>query len=126
MIPEEIDLGLRIDEDRLHALNLPVEDMALEQLSSNLETCYLEREGTDDWNLCPRELIENFEIEKTHAKRVQGVDLSFPIHICHFRDRWIILDGVHRFTQAVMAGKETILVKKVPAESLSSIGREPV
>ena len=120
MKPKEIDLGFKINEEKVMALDLPVEEMLIADLMNNAEICYLEKEGTDDWNLSPAELIKNFETETTHAGRVDGVDLSFPIVIYCFHDQWIILDGVHRFTKALIQKSPTIKVKKLP-ESLLSI-----
>lgn len=78
--------------------------------------------GTDDWNLCPRELIQNFDIEIHYASGVKAVDLSYPIYIYHHMDQWIILDGVHRFTKAMMQGDKTMKVKKVNDEHLRKAG----
>ena len=61
-------------------------------------------------------LIENFEQEITHAKRVNEVDLKHPIHIYLFKGKWIILDGVHRYTKAVRLGHKTVKVKRVSEE----------
>lgn len=121
MRPKEIDLGFKISEKKLMNLDLPVEEISLASLMVNAEICYLEKEGTDDWNLSPAELIRNFDQELTHARRVESVDLSFPIVIYYFRDQWIILDGVHRFTKALMQNIPTIKVKKLSESMLIEI-----
>ncbi len=121
MKPKEIDLGFKIIEKKLMDLNLPVEEMLVSDLMNNADICYLEKEGTDDWNLCPAELIQNFDKETTHARRVEGVDLSFPIVIYYFQNQWIILDGVHRFTKALMQKMPTIKVKKVSESLLKTL-----
>ncbi len=116
IIPEIINTGFKIDESELWREDFPVEEISISEIEYNLDIPYLEKKGTDDWNLSPRELIANFEIEIPHAKRVNQCDLSFPIHIYLHKDKWIILDGVHRFTKAVMLGHKTIQVKKVSRE----------
>jgi hypothetical protein len=116
MIPQEINTGFKIEETLLWKENLPVEEIKISDIEYNLDIPYLEKKGTDDWNLSPRLLISTFDVETPHAKRVTKADLSFPIHIYLFKDKWIILDGVHRFTKAVMEGKTTIQVKKVSHE----------
>ena len=121
MKPKEIDLGFRVDEHKVMRLDLPVEEILISELIHNADICYLEKEGTDDWNLSPNDLSRNFDREITHAKRVKGVDLSYPICIYNFDDQWIILDGVHRFTKAIMDDKKTILVKKVPSKLIDTI-----
>lgn len=121
MKPKEIDIPYKFKDTLLYNIDLPVEDFAISDLSNNLDICYLEKEGTDDWNLCPRELMANFDKEVTHAGRVKGVDLNFPICIYKYLGQWIILDGVHRFTKAMMEGRKTIKVKKVPESTLLEI-----
>lgn len=116
IIPEIINTGFKIDESELWREDFPVEEISISEIEYNLDIPYLEKKGTDDWNLSPRELIANFEIEIPHSKRVNQCDLSFPIHIYLHKDKWIILDGVHRFTKAVMLGHKTIQVKKVSRE----------
>lgn len=121
MKPKEIDLGFKIDEEKVKLLDLPAEEILISEIIANADIPYLEKEGTDDWNLSPNELIRNFENEPTHADWLQKVDLSFPIAIYNYKGKWIIIDGVHRFTKALMLKNEKILVKKVPDELIESL-----
>lgn len=120
MKPKEIDLGFNLDEEKVMTLDLKVEEIMISELMNNADICYLEEEGTDDWNLSPKQLIENFDIEKTHARRVEDVDM-YPVAIYWFKNNWIILDGVHRFTKALMRGDKTIKVRKVPKKLLKQL-----
>lgn len=124
MKPVEIDIPYKFKDTLLYDIDLPVEDVLIDSLVNNMDICYLERERTDDWNLSPRELIANFATEKTHARRVEAVDLSFPICIYFYKDRWIILDGVHRYVKAVMADTKTINVKKIPEDTISKLSEQ--
>ena len=119
MKPKEIDIPFKFKDTLLYDIDLPVEEIALDVLKYNLDIYYLESEGTDDWNLSPRELIDNFAKEKTHAKRVDRVDLNFPICIYFYLGQWIILDGVHRYAKALMNKSRTIRVKKVSEQVLA-------
>lgn len=121
MKPKEIDLGFRIDENKIKRLDLPAEEISISEIVANADIKYLEKEGTDDWNLSPNDLIKNFDQEISHANRVKDADLSYPLYIYKFGGQWIILDGIHRFTKAIMNGEKTILVKKVPAKLINSI-----
>lgn len=114
MKPKEINIPYKFKDTLLYDLDLPVEEVSLSILENNMDICYLESEGTDDWNLSPRELIQNFDKEIIHAKRVEAVDLSYPICLYHFHGQWIILDGVHRFTKAMLQGCSTIKIKRIP------------
>lgn len=124
MKPQEIDLGFKVYDEKLRDIDLLVEEINISEIIGNADICYLEKEGTDDWNLSPNELIKNFKIETTHAKRVEMVDLKYPICIYWFKGKWIILDGVHRFTKAIMKGEKTILVKKISPKLVGSIAKK--
>jgi len=115
-MPEIINIGFKIDESKLWAMDIPVEEISISEIDYNLDIPYLEQEGSDDWNLSPRMLIENFDKEVSHAKQVERADLKYPIEIYKHQDKWIILDGVHRFTKAVRLGYKFIKVRKVSEE----------
>lgn len=115
-LPEIINTGFKLEESKLWATNIPVEDIDITELEHNLDIPYLEQEDTDDWNLTPRMLILNFEKEKSHAEKVKKADLKYPIEIYNHKGNWIILDGVHRFIKAVQLGHKTIQVRKVSEE----------
>ena len=115
-IPKIINTGFKIDEPKLWAINIAVEEIPISELEHNLDIAYLEQEGTDDWNLTPRMLLEHFAKEISHANKVKNADLSLPIEIYLHQNTWIILDGVHRFTKTVQLGAKTIKVRKVTPE----------
>ncbi|OIO52957.1 hypothetical protein AUJ78_00610 [Candidatus Peregrinibacteria bacterium CG1_02_41_10] len=114
--PKEIDIGFEIDHKKLWDLDIPVEEIEISLLEDNMDFPYLEQEGTDDWNLTPRMLIDNFDKEISHAKKVNEADLKYPIEIYLHKGKWIILDGIHRFTKAVRLGQKTIKVRKISEE----------
>src|SRR3990167_1252920 len=115
-LPDILNIGFVIDEPKLWAVDIPIEEIPISEIEHNLDIPYLEQKGTNDWNLTPRMLIENFDKEISHAKKVTEADLTYPIYIYLHQDKWIILDGVHRFTKAVKLGYEKIKVKRVPPE----------
>jgi len=115
-LPEILNVGFKTDEPKLWAVDIPVEEILISEIDYNLDIPYLEQEGTEDWNLTPRMLIDNFDKEFFHAKKVNDADLNYPIEIYWHKSKWIILDGVHRFTKAVYLGNKTIKVRKVSPE----------
>jgi hypothetical protein len=122
-LPEILDTGFKVDEPKLWVVNIPIEEMAIADLEYNLDIPYLEREGTNDWNLTPRMLIENFDKEFFHAKVVNEADISYPIEIYFHKNKWIILDGVHRFTKIVRLGLKTIKVRSISPEIAQIVKR---
>ena len=119
--PDVIDTGFKIPESSLWALDLPVEEIEIKELANNLTIPYLEKEGTDDWNLSICELIKNFDNEPHHAKQTMTADLAYPIELYCHNGQWIILDGVHRLTKAIHEGRKTILVRKIPQSAIDDI-----
>ncbi len=115
-LPEILNTGFKTDEPKLWAADIPVEEIDISELDCNLDIPYLEKEGTNDWNLTPRMLVENFDKEFFHAKKVNETDLKYPIEIYFHKNKWIILDGIHRFTKAVRLGHKKIKVRKVSEE----------
>jgi hypothetical protein len=115
-LPKILDIGFHADEPILWATDIPVEEIPISEIEYNLDIPYLEKEGTEDWNLTPRMLIENFDKELFHAKKINDADLQYPIEIYLHKGKWIILDGVHRYTKAVKLGHKTIKVRRVSEE----------
>lgn len=115
-LPDILNFGLKVDEEKLWKEILPVEEIPISDLKNNLDIPFLEQEGTDDWNLTPRMLLENFDKEKTHAAIVEGVNLEYPIELYFHHGQWIILDGVHRYVKVLRMGLNKIKVRRISQE----------
>ena len=127
-LPKILNIGFKTDEPKLWAMDIPVEEINISEIDYNLDIPYLEQEGTDDWNLSPRMLIENFDKEISHAKQVEKANLKYPIEIYKHQGKWIILDGIHRFTKVIRLGYKTIKVRKVTekiAQKTKKINNKP-
>lgn len=122
--PKEIDFGFIHEDSKIWKLDIPSEEMPISELEPNLDIAYLDKEGTDDWNLTLRELINAPEKEPGHYEKIKTVEMEYPIEIYFFRGSWKILDGVHRFCKAVMEGQKTIMVRKVPNEMISKVSKD--
>jgi|SRR3989338_5731083 len=109
------------ESKKIWSLDLPVEEMEMEKLLWHFDYPFWEKEGTDDWNLTPWELIEHPEQEPTHYAKIKKADLAFPIEIMEFKGKYRILDGIHRLAKAYLAGKKTIKVRIVPPEQVENI-----
>lgn len=123
-LPDILNTGFKTDEPKLWAVDIPVEEISISEIEYNLDIPYLEQEGSHDWDLTPRMLIKNFDAEVSHAKKVLDADTGYPIEIYLHRNKWIILDGVHRFTKTVRLWLKTIKVRKVSSEIAELTKRE--
>lgn len=95
------------DRDRLHALDVPVRDVAIDGLAWLLDVPLWAVEGAP-FRVTPNEVRAAPEAFPGQHARTMAADLAWPIHIMRFRGRWIILDGVHRLLKAEMLGRERI------------------
>lgn len=122
-LPDILNTWFIIDEAKLWEIELPIEEINISEIKYNLDIFYLEQEWTDDWNLSPRMLIDNFDKEIFHAEKVNKANLDYPIEIYFHKNKRIILDGVHRFTKTVLLWLKTIKVRKVPYNIIQRVKR---
>jgi hypothetical protein len=107
------DAGYEIycDTIKLRALDLPIVDFAIDKLIWNFDLPFWEKDGTDDWNLTPRDVINKIEGSAGHQERVEKADPQFPILLLNKNNEWLIIDGVHRLVKAFQAKQKTIKAK---------------
>ncbi len=110
-ILEEAGLDVYVDESKLRDLDIPVRQMQLVELEWLLDLPVWEMDGTDDWNLSPRDVLEGKPNSSTHKSVIENADLSHAIVIIHNRGKWIILDGFHRLAKAYQLKQSSIDVK---------------
>lgn len=128
---EEIPAALRgwllpidYDRERLWALDLPCRRLELEELRWHFELPWWHRDGV--WfQVTPREFLARPTAHSEHADRVANADLSYPVHVVPRRQRWLILDGIHRLVKAEMLGLSDILVATLAAGDVAKVARHP-
>lgn len=108
-----IDAGYEMycDAVKLRELDLPVIDFEIDKLIWNFDLPLWEKDGTDDWNLTPWNVISKIEGSNEHQKRVERADLQFPILLLNKNEKWLVIDGVHRLVKAFQANHKTIKAK---------------
>ncbi|MEK7507475.1 MAG: hypothetical protein AAB602_00110 [Patescibacteria group bacterium] len=115
-----IDAGLSmfVNTTKLRELPLRVADIDIENLLWHFDMPVWAKDGTDDWNLAPWEVIKKREGTLLHWERAEKTDLRFPIVITEYNSRLVILDGVHRLVKAYIRGDKKIKAKIIPKEHL--------
>lgn len=108
-----IDAGYEIycDTLKLRELDVPIVDFEIAQLIWNFDLPLWDKDGTDDWNLTPHEVINRIEGSTTHQNRVAEADLQYPILLTEKNGKWLIIDGAHRLVKAFEANHKTIKAK---------------
>ena len=128
-IPDEVRpwlLPFDWDRDRLWSIQTPVREVAIADLrwhydlpwwTSGDEPVPLPRTTADAppvagawFKVRPADVIAAPARYRRHTAKVDAVELEFPLHGLWRRDRWLILDGIHRLVCADRAGHTSVQV----------------
>jgi len=120
-IIKDVGFDFRWDSKKVWALEEPTVEMPMSELTWHFDIPFWDSEGTDAYNLTPKEVITYPEKEPTHWRLIQEADTSFPIDIMENKGRWLILDGLHRLMKEYLAGKSIVKVRKIPRSRIPEI-----
>lgn len=115
----DVGLNMFVDTVKLRELPLPITEVSIKKLKWHFDMPVWDKDGTDDWNLTPKQVIEKEERTSMHQKRVHDADTTHPIILTKYKSRLVILDGVHRLVKIYSSGGKTIKAKIIPTEYLS-------
>ena len=122
-IPQIItDVGFDFDwnEEKVWALDVPVEEMDASELAWHFDIPFLWEEGIYD--LAPIEVLDRPDKHQKEYDRVLRADLAYPIDIMWNKGRWLILDGLHRLMKAWVLGIKKVKVRKISRDFIPKIG----
>lgn len=100
------------DAEKLGALDIPIVYVEIKDLIWNFDLPLWGKDG-ESWNLTPWDVINEVPGSASQRKRVEEVDLNFPILVLKKNGRWLIVDGVHRLVKRYMERQQTISAKIV-------------
>ena len=120
-IIKDVGFDFHWDSKKVWALDEPVTEMSIENLSWHFDIPFWDSEGTDVYNLKPSEVMTHPEKEPTHWKKIEDADVSHPIDIMENKGRWLILDGLHRLVKLAMRGDQIVKVRIIPKERIPEI-----
>ena len=115
----DVGLSMFVNTVKLRELPLPIIEIDVEKLIWHFDMPVWEKDGTDDWNLTPWEVIRNNKRTTAHQRRIKNADTSHPIIITKYNSRYVILDGVHRLAKIYMNGGKKMKTKIIPKKYLS-------
>lgn len=121
-IIKEVGFDFHWEEEKVWALDLPVEEMPISELEWHFDTPFWFTRG-GYYDLKPRQVINNPKEHIWEYGRTMAADLNYPLDIMQWRGRWLLLDGLHRLAKAYVLGYKTIKVRKVPQKAIPLIGR---
>jgi len=118
------DLSFWRDNQKLWALQVPVEVMNVDELLWILEIPFWE-DDAGNIVISPKEVIDNPNQYPFHRDKIQAADTSYPIDIMkNKKGKWLTLDGLHRLVKLVLENASTVRVRKIPPELIHLTARE--
>ena len=119
-IIEEVGFDFHWSEEKVWKLNVPVEEMPISELGWHFDVPFWFTEN-GFYDLKPREVIENPEKWKKEYDRTMNSNLDYPLDIMYWKNRWLLLDGLHRLVKAKILKLESVKVRKIPKEAIPLI-----
>jgi len=109
------------DEKKVWNLSYPMEEIDIEELIWHFDIPFLDKEGTDEYNLTPLEVLNKKEGSRIHLEKIEEASLKYPIDIMFNKGNWLILDGLHRLMKCKMQDVKKIKVRKIPIIEIPNI-----
>jgi hypothetical protein len=119
-IIQEVGFDFHWSEEKVWKLDLPIEEMNIEELEWHFKIPFWWTNG-GFYNLKPIEVINNPKKYVDEYKRSMYSDLNYPLDIMFWKNRWLLLDGLHRLVKAKILGLRKVKVRKVPVEAIPFI-----
>ena len=121
-IIKQVGFDFHWDEKKVWVLDVPVEEMDIEELEWHFEIPFWFTPG-GFYDLTPNQVLEDPEKYNEEFERIMKADLSFPLDIMLKGDRWVLLDGLHRLAKAKQKGMEKVKVRKISSQFIPLIER---
>ncbi len=120
-----VELGLTFwwDVKKLWEVDLPIVPMPVAELEWLLDIPFWDKDS-QDMALSGREVAAQPELYPDEYKRTMAADLACPINVIMLKERWIIMDGLHRLLKAQLLCHETILAKQAYPQDIPLFSRE--
>lgn len=117
-IIQEVGFGFDWDVEKVWALTLPVSEMSISNLVWHFDIPFW-----GNSNIKPIDVMLHPELYPSDHLRMIHSDLAYPLDIMYWKNRWLLLDGLHRLLKSHILGHTTVLVRKVPHSMISTIKR---
>lgn len=115
------------EDEKLWSLDIPTSKLNIKDLEWHFDCPFWEHDNGERFVVTPREVLEKVEGTKKEQYKVQVADTKFPINIYFNKNKWLILDGIHRLVKLYQEGVEEVNVRVVTEEKLPSIlSGEPI
>lgn len=115
-IIKDVGFDFHWSEEKVWMLDVPVEEISIDELIWHFDIPFW-----GHYKLKARDVINNPSKYEEEYKRIMNSDLQYPLDIMFWKERWLLLDGLHRLAKASVLGLKTIKVRKIPQEAIPQI-----
>ena len=121
-IIEEVGFDFHWSEEKVWALDIPVEQMDISKLEWHFDIPFLNKPG-GYYDLKPKDILSHPNKYKWEFERTMRADLSHPLDIMFWKNKWLLLDGLHRLVKAKKLGMKSVKVRKIPQAAIPLISK---
>lgn len=90
-IIEDIGFDFHWDEEKVWALDVPVEEMSISELEWHFDIPFWNKPN-GYYDLTPNEVINNPSEYENEFRRTMDADLKHPLDIMLWKNNWLLLD----------------------------------
>lgn len=120
-IIKEVGFDFSWDVRKVWELDVPTGDMPIEELTWHFDIPFIWSKPDGYYDVKPSEVIEHPDQHPEEYERTMQADTSYPIDVMYWRERWLILDGLHRLMKQSINGVDTVHVRKIPETAIPLI-----
>ena len=120
-IIKQVGFDFSWDEKKVWQLDYPAEEMPTSELTWHLDIPFIWSKPNGYYDIKPSEVINQPEKFREEYERTMQADMSYPIDVMCWKERWLILDGLHRLMKLSIQGKEIVSVRKIPQSAIPKI-----
>jgi hypothetical protein len=118
---KEVGFDFSWDERKVWALDIPTEEMPIDELTWHFDVPFIWSKPNGYYDINPSEVIKHPDQHPEEYERTMQADTAHPIDIMFWKNRWLILDGLHRLMKQAIQGKEVVQVRKIPESAIPLI-----
>lgn len=123
-IIKEVGFDFSWDERKVWELDVPAEEMPISDLTWHFDIPFIWSKPDGYYDVKPSEVIDHPDLYPEEYERTMRSDVTFPIDIMWWKERWLILDGLHRLMKQSIQDEKTVKVRKIPESAIPIIRKD--
>jgi hypothetical protein len=120
-IIQQVGFDFSWDERKVWELDAPVEKMSITELTWHFDVPFIWSKPNGFYDICPHEVIKYPDRHPEEYERTMQANTSYPIDVMFWKNRWLILDGLHRLMKQSIEGKKIVQVRKISQSAIPLI-----